>query len=127
MEAKQAIAALGALAQETRLDAFRLLVQSGPDGMAAGAIAEELGVLPASLSFHLQQLVHGGLIVQRRESRNIIYTADFRGMRSLMGYLTENCCVRAKKGAAAGAACSPKLSADAISQPRRVRARAKAA
>ena len=92
MDAKQAIAALGALAQETRLDVFRLLVQAGPDGMAAGAIAEELGVLPASLSFHLQQLVHGGLIEQRRESRNIIYSTNFGGMRALMGYLTENCC-----------------------------------
>ena len=127
MEAKQAIAALGALAQETRLDVFRLLVQAGPDGMAAGAIAEELGVLPASLSFHLQQLVHGGLIVQRRESRNIIYTADFRGMRSLMGYLTENCCARSAKGAEGRASCGPKPSTEANSQPRRVRARAKAA
>ena len=127
MDAKQAIAALGALAQETRLDAFRLLVEAGPEGMAAGAIAEELGVLPASLSFHLQQLVHGGLIVQRRESRHIIYTADFRGMRSLMGYLTENCCARSTKGAEGRAACAPKSSAEPNSQPRRMRARAKAA
>lgn len=125
MDAKQAIAALGALAQETRLDAFRLLVQAGPDGIAAGAIAEELGVLPASLSFHLQQLVHGGLIEQRRESRNIIYSANFRGMRSLIGYLTENCCARGEKTARRGQ-CAPALSAASASPARRLRARATA-
>lgn len=124
MKAQQAITALGALAQETRLDVFRLLVQAGPDGMAAGAIAEALDVLPASLSFHLQQLMHGGLIAQRRESRSIIYSANYQGMNALMAYLTENCCVGAGKGAARGRSCAPTLPAAAIASPRRTRARA---
>ncbi len=92
METKQAITALGALAQETRLDIFRLLVQRGPDGLAAGAIAEALAVPAATLSFHLQQLMHAGLIEQRRASRSLIYSANFDGMNGLVAYLTENCC-----------------------------------
>ena len=92
MEAKQAIAALGALAHETRLAAFRLLVQRGPDGLPAGTIAQALELSPSSLTFHLQQLTHAGLITQRRMSRQLIYAADFAVMNALMGYLTENCC-----------------------------------
>ena len=92
MEKKGAIAALGALAQETRLDLFRLLVTEGPAGLPAGVIAERLGVLPASLSFHLQQLVRAGLITQRRLSRQLIYSAEYGAMNKLMAYLTENCC-----------------------------------
>ena len=94
MEKLDAIAALGALAQETRLDLFRLLVTVGPEGLPAGVIAERLGVLPASLSFHLQQLVRAGLITQRRLSRQIIYSADYSAMNDLLAYLTENCCGR---------------------------------
>jgi ArsR family transcriptional regulator, arsenate/arsenite/antimonite-responsive transcriptional repressor len=92
MEQKQAIAALGALAQETRLDLFRLLVTRGPEGLPAGVIADRLGVQPSSLSFHLAQLVHAGLITQRRLSRQIIYSAEFGTMNELLAYLTENCC-----------------------------------
>lgn len=92
MQTSQAIAALSALAQETRLAIFRLLVQRGPDGLAAGAIAEALGVPASSLSFHLAQLSHAGLVVQRRASRQLIYSADYDGMNALMAYLTENCC-----------------------------------
>jgi DNA-binding transcriptional ArsR family regulator len=92
MEKKGAIAALGALAQETRLDLFRLLVTVGPEGLPAGVIADRLGVLPASLSFHLQQLVHAGLITQRRLSRQLIYSAEYGAMNDLLTYLTENCC-----------------------------------
>jgi ArsR family transcriptional regulator len=92
MDKKQAISALGALAQETRLDLFRLLVQTGPDGLPAGAIAERLGVPSSSLSFHLAQLTHAGLITSRRESRSLIYAANFAEMNALMGFLTENCC-----------------------------------
>ncbi len=77
-----AIAALGALAQETRLALFRLLVTCGPEGLAAGAIGEKLGVPPSSLSFHLQELVHAGLITQRRLSRNLIYSAEYGGLRA---------------------------------------------
>src|SRR5882672_10786458 len=95
MEKKSALAALGALAQETRLDVYRLLVTQGPAGLPAGVIAERLGVLPASLTFHLQQLVHAGLITQRRLSRQLIYSADYGGMSELLAYLTENCCAGA--------------------------------
>ena len=100
METKHAIAALGALAQETRLAIFRLLVERGPEGLAAGGIAEALDLPASSLSFHLAQLTHAGLILQRRESRSLIYSVDFPAMQSLMGYLTENCCGNA-------AACLP--------------------
>lgn len=92
MDKKAALAALGALAQETRLDLFRLLVTVGPEGLPAGVIAERLGVLPASLSFHLQQLVRAGLITQRRLSRQLIYSAEYAAMNDLLAYLTENCC-----------------------------------
>src|SRR5436305_14887403 len=94
MDQIEAIAALGALAQETRLALFRLLVTCGPEGLAAGAIGEKLGVPPSSLSFHLQQLVHAGLITQRRLSRRLIYSAEYGTMNELMAYLTENCCSR---------------------------------
>ena len=94
MDQKRAIAALGALAQETRLELFRLLVTCGPEGLPAGVIAEKLGVMPSSLSFHLQQLVHAGLITQRRFSRQLIYSAEYGAMNELMAYLTENCCGR---------------------------------
>jgi DNA-binding transcriptional ArsR family regulator len=100
MDRKQAIAALGALAQETRLDLFRLLVAEGPQGLPAGVIAERLAVAPSSLSFHLQQLVHAGLIAQRRLSRQLIYSAEYGAMNGLLAYLTENCC-------GAGASCAP--------------------
>jgi len=92
VDSSEFIRALGALAQEHRLAAFRLLVQAGPDGLAAGAIAEAVGAVPSSMSFHLAQLAHAGLITQRRQSRSIIYAADFAAMNALMGYLTENCC-----------------------------------
>lgn len=92
MDEYRAITALGALAQETRLALFRLLVTAGPAGMPAGAIAERLGVAPSSLSFHLQQLVHAGLIAQRRHSRQLIYSAEYATMTDLLVYLTENCC-----------------------------------
>lgn len=93
------IRALGALAQDHRLAAFRLLVQAGPDGMAAGALAEALGVPGSSMSFHLAQLAQAGLVVQRRQSRSIIYSAHFPAMTALVSYLTENCC--------GGAPCGP--------------------
>jgi ArsR family transcriptional regulator, arsenate/arsenite/antimonite-responsive transcriptional repressor len=94
MDEKRAIAALGALAQETRLALFRLLVTCGPTGLRAGVIAERLGVQPSSLSFHLAQLVYAGLITQRRLSRQLIYSAEYGEMNALLAYLTENCCGR---------------------------------
>lgn len=92
MQSVAAIGALAALAQEHRLAAFRLLVQAGAPGVPAGALAEQLGVPPSSMSFHLAQLAHAGLVTQRREGRSIIYAADYAAMNALMGYLTENCC-----------------------------------
>jgi ArsR family transcriptional regulator, arsenate/arsenite/antimonite-responsive transcriptional repressor len=99
MAADAVIRALGALAQEHRLAAFRLLVQAGSEGMAAGALADATGVPPSSMSFHLAQLANAGLVTQRRVSRSIIYAADYAAMSALMAYLTENCC--------AGEACLP--------------------
>jgi ArsR family transcriptional regulator, arsenate/arsenite/antimonite-responsive transcriptional repressor len=92
MEEKEAILALYALAQESRLKVFRLLVQAGPEGLAAGAIAEELGIAPATLSFHLAQLTHAGLSVTKREGRSIIYALRVDGIRNLLGFLTKDCC-----------------------------------
>jgi len=92
MKKSAVVAALGALAQETRLDIFRLLVQRGPEGLAAGEIAERLHLPSATLSFHLAQLKHAGLATARRESRSIIYSADFTTTAALVSYLTENCC-----------------------------------
>jgi ArsR family transcriptional regulator len=92
MNTKQAIPALAALAQETRLAIFRLLVARGPEGLAAGDIAAKLDLPPSSLSFHLAQLNHAGMIVQQRQSRSLIYSVDFTAMNALMGFLTENCC-----------------------------------
>jgi ArsR family transcriptional regulator len=92
MEKPHAIAALAALAQETRLDIFRLLVQAGPDGLAAGRLGEQLGLPSATLSFHLSQLRHAGLVTFRRESRSLIYAAEYDAMNGLLSYLTENCC-----------------------------------
>lgn len=105
MDGVGAVAALGALAQEHRLDLFRLLVQAGPEGMAAGAIAETLGVPNSSLSFHLAQLSRAGLITQERRHRSLIYRADYSAMNALVGYLLENCCGGA--GCAPEAACGP--------------------
>ena len=109
MEQKRAIAALGALAQETRLELFRLLVATGPQGLPAGVIADRLGVQPSSLSFHLAQLANAGLITQRRLSRQLIYSAEYGAMTELLAYLTENCCGR---GLSCAPACDP---ADALS------------
>lgn len=92
MEMTDAVTALAALAQETRLAIFRLLVQAGPEGLPAGAIATRLGAAPATLSFHLSQLSHAGLIRSRRQGRSILYAVDIAAMRDLLGYLSEDCC-----------------------------------
>jgi ArsR family transcriptional regulator len=101
MRTPAVIDALGALAHEHRLSIYRLLVQRGPEGLSAGAIGERVRLVPSSLTFHLQNLQRAGLITQRRESRQLIYSADFAVMNELVGYLTENCC------ADSGAECSP--------------------
>ena len=92
METNSAVVALAALAQETRLSVFRLLVQAGPEGLPAGAIAERLEVPPATLSFHLKELSHADLVTTRQESRFIYYSANFEEMAALMSFLTQNCC-----------------------------------
>jgi len=99
MQSDQVINALSALANEHRLAVFRLLVQAGPEGKAAGDIAAVLDLPASSLSFHLAHLTRAGLIQQRRESRSLIYSADFTAMSGLVGFLTENCC--------SGASCAP--------------------
>ncbi len=103
MDTAAVVIALGALAQDTRLRAFRLLVERGPEGLPAGQLAAALGVPPSSLTFHLQQLLHAGLVTQRRASRNLIYAPDIAAMNGLVCFLTENCCGQGE----AGAVCDP--------------------
>ena len=105
MKAPAALSALSALAQEHRLALFRLLVQAGEAGMAAGAIADALGLPNSSLSFHLAQLHRAGLIRQERQGRSLVYRADYRAMNGLVGYLMENCC--GGVSCAPEAACAP--------------------
>ena len=99
METAQALEALSALSQPSRLAVYRLLVQQGPQGLPAGAIGSKLDLPPATLSFHLAHLSRAGLVKSRHDGRFIIYTADFQNMDALVGYLTENCC--------GGQACAP--------------------
>ncbi|HEX7641339.1 MAG TPA: metalloregulator ArsR/SmtB family transcription factor [Burkholderiaceae bacterium] len=103
METKQVIAALAALAQESRLAVFRALVQAGPEGMAATRIAEVVGAAPSSLSFHLKEMSHAGLVHSRQEGRFIFYSANYATMNGLIGFLTENCC----GGNSCAPACTP--------------------
>ncbi|TAM06764.1 MAG: transcriptional regulator [Paraburkholderia sp.] len=98
MNPNLAVRALGALAHDSRLAIFRLLVVAGQDGMAAGEIAQQLGLAPSSLSFHLKDLSHAELVTPRQDGRFVIYTANFDAMTELIGFLTENCC--------AGATCA---------------------
>ena len=92
MKIKSAVDALSALAQESRLSAFRLLVQAGKEGLAAGVLSEKLGIPPATLSFHLKELAHARLVKSRTEGRYVIYSANYGEMDSLIAYLTEHCC-----------------------------------
>lgn len=105
METLEAVQALGALAHDSRLAIFRLLVQAGPAGLAAGSIGEKLGLPPATLSFHLAQLARSGLASSRQDGRFVIYSADFQNINGLVGFLTANCC--------GGKSCAP------ASRPRR--------
>jgi len=109
MEKTDAIAALAALAQENRLDVFRLLVQAGPEGLAAGAVADKLSLAPNTLSFHFDRLRNAGLVTVKRAGRSLIYATRFETMNGLLGYLTENCCGGVTE--CAPAACAPKSSA----------------
>ena len=112
MEKSDAVAALAALAQDSRLDVFRLLVQAGPAGLPAGKIGDALGLPSATLSFHLNQLRQPGLIGFRRQGRSLIYAADYDAMHALLAYLTENCCGQRS------AACGPEADGQ-VSKPRK--------
>lgn len=111
MEKLTAITALAALAQETRLDVFRLLVQAGSDGIPAGQISERLGLPSATLSFHLNQLKQAGLISFRREGRSLIYAAEYAAMNGLLAYLTENCC-QGDPAACGVSVCEPSVNSE---------------
>jgi len=107
MEKSGAVAALAALAQDNRLDVFRLLVRAGPDGMPAGRVAEELDLAPNTLTFHFDRLRQAGLVTVRREGRSMIYAARYETMNALLAFLTENCCGGAPQKCAPAAACTP--------------------
>lgn len=119
MKASDAVAALAALAQDTRLAVYRLLVEQGAVGMAAGEIAERIGIAPAALSFHLKELSHAKLVKSRQDGRYVFYSADFVAMNRLLAFLTENCCA-ADGGRCVAAACAPSMSSPR-STPRKVR------
>ena len=114
MEIKAAAAALAALAQETRLSIYRLLVQAGPDGVSAGRIGETLEVPAATMSFHLKELARAGLVSSRQERQFIYYAVDFERMAELMTFLTQNCCQGMPQACltvvetALGSCCPPK-------------------
>jgi ArsR family transcriptional regulator len=107
MKTADVIVALGALAHEHRLAIYRLLVEQGPQGYPAGVIGERVGLVPSTLTFHLQSLQRAGLIKQLRASRQLIYSADYSVMNELVGYLTDKCCAAADQGCAA--ACAPRV------------------
>src|SRR5271169_5974908 len=107
MKKLDALAALAALAQANRLDVFRLLVQAGPGGMAAGHVAEKLDLAPNTLTFHFDRLRDAGLVTVRRDGRSMIYAARFETMNGLLAFLTENCCQGAAEACAPAAVCKP--------------------
>jgi len=110
MNPVETVKALGALAHQHRLAIYRLLVERGPEGLSAGAIAERIGMAPSSLTFHVQSLQRAGLISQRRVSRQLFYAADFAAMNDLVEYLTKNCC-------GGGDTCAPACQAAAAPKP----------
>src|SRR5579872_3718758 len=123
MEKTAGVAALAALAQDNRLDVFRLLVQAGPQGMAAGRVAEALDLAPNTLTFHFDRLRSAGLVTVRRESRSMIYSARFEAMNGLVSFLTENCCKGSLAGCGPAVVCKPEkpegVSHEAVSRARR--------
>jgi DNA-binding transcriptional ArsR family regulator len=116
VETNAALTALAALAQSSRLAVFRLLVEHAPDGLAAGTIAEKLGIAPATLSFHLKELFRAGLVAQRQEGRFLWYSANVDAMNALIAYLTANCCAL---GSCTPAECAPAAVAVPLPKPRR--------
>lgn len=120
MKHAEAVAAFSALGHEHRLAVYRLLVEAGPEGLSAGAIAGRLGIPPSSLTFHTQALLRAGLVAQRRESRLLIYSADFPAMNGLIAYLTENCCGGQAQSCAP--LCKPEAITDSSAPGKRSRA-----
>ena len=118
METTDAVTALAALAQENRLEIFRLLVEAGPDGMAAGHVAEKLGLAPNTLTFHFDRLRTAGLVTVRRDGRSMIYAARFEAMNGLVSFLTENCC---KGSLASGAGLTTGCDPAVVCKPEGVR------
>lgn len=109
MKTKDIVRALAAIAHESRLEAYRYLVQAGPAGLPAGQLSELVGIAPSSLSFHLKEMVNAGLVSSRQEGRFVFYSAEYEAMNTLLAYLTENCC--------GGNPCSPvKVNACAVAQ-----------
>lgn len=123
MESKTTVTLLAALAQETRLAIFRTLVQTGPSGLSVGEIAAGVKAAPATLSFHLKELTHAGLISARQESRFIFYSANYPAINELIAFLTENCCAR-DGVACVGTKCSPAAASDPGKSSSTPRARA---
>jgi ArsR family transcriptional regulator, arsenate/arsenite/antimonite-responsive transcriptional repressor len=120
MQISNAVAALAALAQENRLAIFRLLVETGPEGMAAGQVADKLGLAPNTLTFHFDRLRFAGLVTVRRDGRSMIYAAQFEAMNDLVSFLTENCCQGAHDKCTPATVCKPKEpSHEAVSRARR--------
>jgi ArsR family transcriptional regulator, arsenate/arsenite/antimonite-responsive transcriptional repressor len=120
METTDAVTALAALAQENRLEIFRLLVEAGPDGMAAGHIADTLGLAPNTLTFHFDRLRTAGLVTVRRDGRSMIYAARFEAMNGLVSFLTENCCKGSLGRCSPAIACKPEgVRHEAVSRARR--------
>ncbi len=119
MDARTAVASLAALAQESRLAIYRVLVEAGPTGLAVGEIGAGLSIAPATLSFHLKELAHAGLVSARQEGRYVYYSASYARMNGLLGYLTENCCARD------GASCAPACGAPGSAGRPRSKSRSK--
>jgi len=124
METKRVLAALAALSQEHRLAVFRLLVEHAPEGLSAGLIAERLSLAPATLSFHLKELSHAGLVASRQDGRFIWYRAELEAMSGLVAYLTENCC---RASSVCDAACVPAGAPRLVAAPLPTRRRRKSA
>jgi DNA-binding transcriptional ArsR family regulator len=122
MDAGFAVKSLAALAQESRLHIYRLLVEAGPTGLAVGEIGASVRIAPATLSFHLKELAHAGLIGARQEGRFIYYSANYETMNRLLGYLTENCCARDGLGCETEC-CAPAAKARPRKEPARSRQR----
>ncbi len=119
MEIKNAVSALSALAHEGRLTIFRMLVEAGPGGLTVGEIGHKLDMPGATLSFHLSQLKHAGLVIAHREGVRLIQTAHFQNMNNLVGYLTENCCGGDLSACAPGVVCAPPPKKEFVKTKRR--------